>query len=125
MREPEATGLGGDLLKAKPPQLSQPQTQDVEASGGDQIVTRYRIYSQLLAIGEAKDREYVKTAVTLEEVVHVVKSLLPSDPRVIALEYIMKYAGNKDAVTALLRDVRDSCPPEWLRPLIDIATGGK
>ncbi|BDR92231.1 hypothetical protein [Vulcanisaeta souniana] len=112
----------GDLLKAKP-QLSQPQTQDVEASG-DQIVTRYRIYSQLLAIGEAKDREYVKTAVTLEEVVHVVKSLLPSDPRVIALEYIMKYAGNKDAVTALLRDVRDSCP-EWLRPLIDIATGGK
>ncbi|WP_054857662.1 hypothetical protein [Vulcanisaeta sp. JCM 16159] len=112
----------GDLLKAKPqPQAPMPMPSQEEVVG-DNIVARYRLYSQLLAIGEAKDREYVKSAVDINELVHVVRAVLGNDPRAIALEYITKYASNQQAIIALLRDIRDSCP-EWLRPLIDIAVG--
>ncbi|GAB6946092.1 hypothetical protein JCM16161A_02220 [Vulcanisaeta sp. JCM 16161] len=114
----------GELLRAKPqPQAPTPIPSQEEAIS-DNTVARYRLYAQLLAIGEAKDREYVKSAVAIDELVHVVRAVLGNDPRAIALEYITKYASNQQAVLALLRDLRDSCP-EWLRPLIDIATGGR
>ena len=117
-----STGFG-ELLKQKPAPTST-VTSQIQANE-DNTVARYRLYSQLYNIGTQKDRDYVRSIINTSELVHVVKVLMPNDPRVVALDYIIQYIGEDkatNAITALLRDVRSNLE-DWLRLLIDIATG--
>ena len=114
-----STGFG-ELLKQKAT-----TTITTSQMPEDNTVARYRLYAQLYNIGTQRDRDYVKSIINTSELVHVVKVLMPNDPRVVALDYIIQYIGEDkaiNAITALLRDVRSNLE-EWLRLLIDIATG--
>ena len=120
----------GDLLKQRmhpqspviatgttnPQESSQPQTQDP-------LAKRYWLYAELYSIGDVKDKEYVRSAVKIEELAQVIREVLPNSPRAIALEYVAKYRGD---VTGLLKEVLEHEQlPNWLRTLIGIALGGE
>ena len=87
------------------------------------MVRRYWLYAELYKIGGVKDKEYVKSAVKIEELAQVVRTVLPNSPRAIALEYVAKYKGD---VTGLLRELLEhEQVPDWLRKLVNIALGGE
>ena len=88
----------------------------------DPLVRRYWLYAELYEVGGPKDKEFVKSAISIEELAQVVRLVLPSSPRAIALEFVAKYKGD---VTGLLREINQSEPvQEWLRVLMNLAMGG-
>lgn len=120
----------GDLLRQR---MQQPQSPVIASSTipqetspqqmiQDPLVRRYYLYAELYSIGDVKDKEYVRSAVKIEELAQVIRTVLPNSPRAIALEYVAKYKGN---VLGLLKEVLEREQlPNWLKTLIDIALGG-
>ena len=124
----------GDLIRQRTQQVSQPVIPQSVVQPGlsqptgqeapqDPLVRRYWLYAELYKIGGVKDKEYVKSAVKIEELAQVVRAVLPNSPRAIALEYVAKYKGD---VTGLLKELLEHEQiPDWLRKLVNIALGGE
>ena len=118
----------GDLLRQRvqgQPQavISQGQPVGQQQTPQDPLTRRYWLYAELYRVGDAKDREFVRSAVSIDELAQVVRAVMPNDPRAIALEYVVRGRGD---VPGLLRELmQEGQVPEWLRTLMSIALGGE
>lgn len=79
------------------------------------------MYAQLLRVGDAHDKQFVVSAVRLDELALVIRKVIPNSPWAIALSFIVDH---QDSARRLLRElVQNERLPDWLSTLVGIITG--
>ena len=107
------------ILQPQQPQVVQPSGQNCMPA--DPLVARYWLYAQLLRVGDAHDKQFVVSAVRLDELAQVLRKVLPNSPWAIALSFVVDH---QDSARRLLKELlQNERLPDWLTALVGIITG--